>query len=176
MALDKVVVVTLSVCLLLSGEGGGAESDVDHQELLSPRFRQRLSSSLQHHAGEPLQVGHVTSGMLVPHACGSVTSVTLCCGFRVRRLGYYDHTQRQLGERALYVFPAKGDATRITCEGPEGVAVLLEDPVARKVKKIYTEKSRLRLLIRTETNWTFEPASSVVGEVPALTAGSTGIY
>lgn len=54
-------------------------------------------------------------------------------GFRVRRLGYYDHTQRQLGERALYVFPAKGDATRITCEGPEGAPVLPEDPVARKV-------------------------------------------
>lgn len=53
--------------------------------------------------------------------------------FRVRRLGYYDHTQRQLGERALYVFPAKGDATRITCEGPEGATVLPEDPVARKV-------------------------------------------
>lgn len=54
-------------------------------------------------------------------------------GFRVRRLGYYDHTQRQLGERDLYVFPAKGDATRITCEGPEGAPVLPEDPVARKV-------------------------------------------
>ncbi len=54
-------------------------------------------------------------------------------GFRVRRLGYYDHTQRQLGERALYVFPAKGEATRITCEGPEGAPVLPEDPVARKV-------------------------------------------
>lgn len=53
---------------------------------------------------------------------------------RVRRLGYYDHTQRQLGERALYVFPAKGDATRITCEGPEGAPVLPEDPVARKVR------------------------------------------
>lgn len=64
-------------------------------------------------------------------------SVTLCCahGFRVRRLGYYDHTQRQLGVRALYVFPAKGEATHITCEGPEGVPVLPEDPVARKVMK-----------------------------------------
>lgn len=51
----------------------------------------------------------------------------------MRRLGYYDHTQRQLGERALYVFPAKGDTTRITCEGPEGAPVLPEDPVARKV-------------------------------------------
>uniref|UniRef100_A0A3P8VI08 (E3-independent) E2 ubiquitin-conjugating enzyme n=1 Tax=Cynoglossus semilaevis TaxID=244447 RepID=A0A3P8VI08_CYNSE len=47
----------------------------------------------------------------------TITQENLC---RVRRLGYYDHTQRQLGERALYVFPAKGDATRITCDGPEG--------------------------------------------------------
>lgn len=58
--------------------------------------------------------------------------------FRVKRLGYFDHTQRQLGERALYVFPAKGDATRITCEGPEGAPVLPEDPVIRKVRGIHT--------------------------------------
>lgn len=56
---------------------------------------------------------------------------------RVKRLGYFDHTQRQLGERALYVFPAKGDATRITCEGPEGAPVLPEDPVIRKVRWIH---------------------------------------
>lgn len=67
---------------------------------------------------------------------------TVLVGFRVRRLGYYDHTQRQLGERALYVFPAKGDATRITCEGPEGAPVLPEDPVARKVRiKCYLRMS-----------------------------------
>uniref|UniRef100_H3BYF9 (E3-independent) E2 ubiquitin-conjugating enzyme n=1 Tax=Tetraodon nigroviridis TaxID=99883 RepID=H3BYF9_TETNG len=64
----------------------------------------------------------------------SIPQENLC---RVRRLGYYDHTQRQLGERALYVFPAKGDATRITCEGPEGVPVLPEDPVARKLKRMF---------------------------------------
>lgn len=68
LALGKVIVVTLSVCLLLSGESGRAESDLDHQELLSPRFRRRLSSSLQHHAGEPLQVGYVTSDVLLLHA------------------------------------------------------------------------------------------------------------
>lgn len=62
---------------------------------------------------------------------GNCTSANLCT--RVKRLGYYDHTQRQLGERALYVFPPKGDATRITCEGPEGAPILPEDPVARKV-------------------------------------------
>ena len=55
------------------------------------------------------------------------------CRPRVRRLGYYDHTQRQLGERALYVFPAKVDTTRITCDGPEGAPLLPEDPVARRV-------------------------------------------
>ena len=62
---------------------------------------------------------------------------TVLVGFRVRRLGYYDHTQRQLGERALYVFPAKGDATRITCEGPEGAPILPEDPVARRVIAVF---------------------------------------
>uniref|UniRef100_A0A7N8X362 (E3-independent) E2 ubiquitin-conjugating enzyme n=1 Tax=Mastacembelus armatus TaxID=205130 RepID=A0A7N8X362_9TELE len=51
----------------------------------------------------------------------TITQENLC---RVRRLGYYDHTQRQLGERALYIFPAKGDATLITCEGPEGAPIL----------------------------------------------------
>ncbi|KAL1006048.1 hypothetical protein UPYG_G00067210 [Umbra pygmaea] len=56
---------------------------------------------------------------------------------RVKRLGYYDHTQRQLGERALYVFPAKGDGTHITCEGPE----LPEDPVAKKLKRMFRKES-----------------------------------
>lgn len=39
-----------------SGQSGGAQSDLDHQELLSQRFRQCLPPPLQHHAGEPLQV------------------------------------------------------------------------------------------------------------------------
>ncbi|XP_034544272.1 (E3-independent) E2 ubiquitin-conjugating enzyme UBE2O isoform X2 [Notolabrus celidotus] len=62
----------------------------------------------------------------------TITQENLC---RVRRLGFYDHTQRQLGERALYIFPAKGDATRITCEGPEGAPVLPEDPVLKRMFK-----------------------------------------
>nr|XP_061779077.1 (E3-independent) E2 ubiquitin-conjugating enzyme UBE2O-like isoform X1 [Nerophis lumbriciformis] len=69
---------------------------------------------------------------------GTITQENLC---RVRRLGYYDHTQRQLGERALYVFPAKGDATRISFEGPEGAHVLSEDPVVRKLKRILKKDS-----------------------------------
>ncbi|KAL3066826.1 hypothetical protein OYC64_016722 [Pagothenia borchgrevinki] len=68
----------------------------------------------------------------------TIPQESLC---RVRRLGYYDHTQRQLGERALYVFPAKGDATRITCEGPEGAPVMPEDPVARKLKRMFKKDS-----------------------------------
>ncbi|XP_028674845.2 (E3-independent) E2 ubiquitin-conjugating enzyme UBE2O isoform X2 [Erpetoichthys calabaricus] len=55
---------------------------------------------------------------------------------RVKRLGYYDHAQRQLGERCLYVFPAKGDTTQITCEGPEGAAILPEGSVAKKVRRL----------------------------------------
>ncbi|XP_061628315.1 (E3-independent) E2 ubiquitin-conjugating enzyme UBE2O isoform X2 [Phyllopteryx taeniolatus] len=68
----------------------------------------------------------------------TITQENLC---RVRRLGYYDHTQRQLGDRGLYVFPANGDATRITFEGPEGTPVLQEDPVVRKLKRIFKKDS-----------------------------------
>lgn len=73
------------------------------------------------------------SGCLPPYRWLSLLGLCLLVVFRVRRLGYYDHTQRQLGERALYVFPPKGDATHITCEGPDGPSVLPEDPVVRKV-------------------------------------------
>uniref|UniRef100_A0A096M353 (E3-independent) E2 ubiquitin-conjugating enzyme n=1 Tax=Poecilia formosa TaxID=48698 RepID=A0A096M353_POEFO len=58
---------------------------------------------------------------------------------RVRRLGYYDHTQRELGERALYIIPAKGSATCMTCDGPEGAHFLPEDPIARKNKHVLTK-------------------------------------
>lgn len=44
------------VVVLSSGQSGRTEGDVDHKELLSQRFWQRLSSSLHHHTGEPLQV------------------------------------------------------------------------------------------------------------------------
>ncbi|KAG7273126.1 LOW QUALITY PROTEIN: hypothetical protein CRUP_005454 [Coryphaenoides rupestris] len=48
-----------------------------------------------------------------------------------------ENLNRQLGQRALYVFPAKGDATHITCEGPEGAPVVPEDPVARRLKRMF---------------------------------------
>uniref|UniRef100_A0AAR2L5Q2 (E3-independent) E2 ubiquitin-conjugating enzyme n=1 Tax=Pygocentrus nattereri TaxID=42514 RepID=A0AAR2L5Q2_PYGNA len=66
----------------------------------------------------------------------TITQENLC---RVKRLGYFDHTQRQLGERALYVFPAKGDATRITCEGPEG-------PHSARVTTAWLRSKRVRVL------------------------------
>lgn len=143
-----------SVCP--SGEGGGAKGDLDHQELLPQRLRQRLPAPLHHHAGKSLQVSHVWvtvfTFLMISVLCWRICvpagnfnepalgfqsrftqKHTLLAGFRVKRLGYYDHTQRQLGERALYIFPAKGDATQIACDAPDGAPVLPEDPIARKV-------------------------------------------
>ncbi|XP_063052659.1 (E3-independent) E2 ubiquitin-conjugating enzyme UBE2O [Engraulis encrasicolus] len=59
---------------------------------------------------------------------------------KVKRLSHYDHTQCQLGDRALYVFPSKEDATHITCEGPEGGAVHFDDPICRKLKRLFREE------------------------------------
>ncbi|XP_074080597.1 (E3-independent) E2 ubiquitin-conjugating enzyme isoform X1 [Macrotis lagotis] len=55
---------------------------------------------------------------------------------RVKRLGCFDHAQRQLGERCLYVFPAKVEPAKITCECPERNCVLGEGFVAKKVKRL----------------------------------------
>ncbi|XP_028912922.1 (E3-independent) E2 ubiquitin-conjugating enzyme [Ornithorhynchus anatinus] len=55
---------------------------------------------------------------------------------RVKRLGCFDHAQRQLGERCLYVFPAKVEPAKITCECPERNCVLGEGSVAKKVKRL----------------------------------------
>ncbi|XP_077426111.1 ubiquitin-conjugating enzyme E2O isoform X2 [Vanacampus margaritifer] len=77
------------------------------------------------------------SDSIYPPPC-TITQENLC---RVRRLGYYDHTQRQLGDRGLYEFPANGDTTRITFEGPERTPVLQEDPVVRKLKRFFKKDS-----------------------------------
>ncbi|XP_025033941.2 (E3-independent) E2 ubiquitin-conjugating enzyme isoform X4 [Pelodiscus sinensis] len=55
---------------------------------------------------------------------------------RVKRLGCFDHAQRQLGERCLYVFPAKVEPAKITCECPERNCVLGEGSVAKKVRRL----------------------------------------
>lgn len=38
---------------------------------------------------------------------------------RVKRLGCFDHAQRQLGERCLYVFPSKVEPAKLAWECPE---------------------------------------------------------
>ncbi|XP_077575501.1 ubiquitin-conjugating enzyme E2O isoform X2 [Stigmatopora nigra] len=68
----------------------------------------------------------------------TITEENLC---RVRRLGYYDHTQRQLGNRGLYILPENGDSTHITFEGPEKPTILQMDPVAKKLKRIFKKDS-----------------------------------
>ncbi|XP_033895739.3 (E3-independent) E2 ubiquitin-conjugating enzyme UBE2O-like [Acipenser ruthenus] len=67
-----------------------------------------------------------------------ITQENLC---RVKHLGYFDHAQWLLGERCLYVVPAKGDVTQITCEGPEGTTVLPDGSMAKKVKRLLKKES-----------------------------------
>ncbi|XP_054833183.1 (E3-independent) E2 ubiquitin-conjugating enzyme isoform X4 [Eublepharis macularius] len=55
---------------------------------------------------------------------------------RVKRLGCFDHAERQLGERCLYVFPEKVEPAKITCECPERNCVLGEGAVAKKVRRL----------------------------------------
>ncbi|XP_061472285.1 (E3-independent) E2 ubiquitin-conjugating enzyme [Rhineura floridana] len=52
---------------------------------------------------------------------------------RVKRLGCFDHAERQLGERCLYVFPEKVEPAKITCECPERNCVLGEGSVTKKM-------------------------------------------
>uniref|UniRef100_A0A8C5SZM5 (E3-independent) E2 ubiquitin-conjugating enzyme n=1 Tax=Laticauda laticaudata TaxID=8630 RepID=A0A8C5SZM5_LATLA len=52
---------------------------------------------------------------------------------RVKRLGCFDHAERQLGERCLYVFPEKVEPAKITCECPERNCVLGEGSASKKV-------------------------------------------
>lgn len=81
-----------------------------------------------------LYLKEVPSFRLVALICyNEIVSCHYSLIIRVKRLGFFDHTQRQLGERALYVFPTKSETTRITCEGPEGTPAHPEDPVVRKV-------------------------------------------
>nr|XP_033816964.1 (E3-independent) E2 ubiquitin-conjugating enzyme isoform X2 [Geotrypetes seraphini] len=60
---------------------------------------------------------------------------------RVKRLGCFDHAERQLGERCLYVFPAKIEPAKITCECPERNCVLGDGVVAKKVKRLLKKQA-----------------------------------
>ncbi|XP_051987103.1 (E3-independent) E2 ubiquitin-conjugating enzyme-like isoform X1 [Xyrauchen texanus] len=79
---------------------------------------------------------------------------------RVKRLGYFDHAQRQLGERAIYVFPANSsETTRITCEGPEGTP---EDPVVQKLKRMFKKEPGKKITENSGTqNKSFQTTEKV---------------
>nr|XP_005993275.1 PREDICTED: (E3-independent) E2 ubiquitin-conjugating enzyme isoform X2 [Latimeria chalumnae] len=65
---------------------------------------------------------------------------------RVTRLGCYDHTQKQLGDRVLYTFPSKDELAHITCEVSEGNSVLVEGSVAKKVKRLMKKEVVKKIL------------------------------
>ncbi|CAH2302102.1 (E3-independent) E2 ubiquitin-conjugating enzyme [Pelobates cultripes] len=72
---------------------------------------------------------------------------------KVKRLGSFDHTQRPLGERCLYIFPTKVEPTKILCESLEKNCLLGEVNVSRKVDKL-REKQIVKIISCTQ-----EPSS-----------------
>ncbi|XP_053309325.1 (E3-independent) E2 ubiquitin-conjugating enzyme [Spea bombifrons] len=71
-----------------------------------------------------------------------ITQENLC---RVKRLGSFDHTQRQLGERCLYIFPTKVEPTKILCESLEKNCLLGEVAATKKVDKLL-EKQIVKII------------------------------
>ncbi|CAM4649603.1 unnamed protein product [Lepidochelys olivacea] len=76
---------------------------------------------------------------------------------RVKRLGCFDHAQRQLGERCLYVFPAKVEPAKITCECPERNCVLGEGSVAKKVRRLLKKQIVKIMSCTPDSQGTNEP-------------------
>lgn len=72
-------------------------------------------------------------------------------------MGCFDHAERQLGERCLYVFPEKVEPAKISCECPERNCVLGEGSVAKKVCLV--GKALLGITIASETP---EPVQGLV--------------
>lgn len=137
------------------GAGCRAEGHLDYQELLSRGHGQRQPPTLCHHPGKPRQVsgpstppapapprggpqaslwatGRCRGGCQGP-PCPAPASPLSCSPPRVKRLGCFDHAQRQLGERCLYVFPAKVEPAKIACECPEKHCAQGEGSMAKKV-------------------------------------------
>ncbi|KAE8577004.1 hypothetical protein XENTR_v10004397 [Xenopus tropicalis] len=69
---------------------------------------------------------------------------------RVKRLGSFDHTQRQLGERCLYIFPTKVEPTKILCESLEKNCLLGEVTVTRKQVEKLREKQIVKIISCTQ--------------------------
>ncbi|XP_060109489.1 (E3-independent) E2 ubiquitin-conjugating enzyme [Heteronotia binoei] len=85
---------------------------------------------------------------------------------RVKRLGCFDHAERQLGERCLYVFPEKVEPAKITCECPERNCVLGEGSVAKKVRRLL-KKQIVKIM-------SCSPDSRDTGDLPDAESAAAG--
>ncbi|KAG9473701.1 hypothetical protein GDO78_004156 [Eleutherodactylus coqui] len=65
---------------------------------------------------------------------------------KVKRLGSFDHTQRQLGERCLYIFPTMVEPTKILCESLEKNCLLGEVTSSRKPSEKLREKQIVKII------------------------------
>ncbi|XP_071968053.1 (E3-independent) E2 ubiquitin-conjugating enzyme [Engystomops pustulosus] len=72
---------------------------------------------------------------------------------KVKRLGSFDHTQRQLGERCLYIFPTIVEPTKILCESLKN-CLLGEVTSSRKQTEKLREKQIVKIISCTQ-----EPAN-----------------
>ncbi|XP_068119266.1 (E3-independent) E2 ubiquitin-conjugating enzyme isoform X2 [Hyperolius riggenbachi] len=69
---------------------------------------------------------------------------------KVKRLGSFDHTQRQLGERCLYIFPTMVEPTKILCESLEKNCLLGEVTSTRKQGDKLWEKQIVKIISCTQ--------------------------
>ncbi|XP_056405834.1 (E3-independent) E2 ubiquitin-conjugating enzyme [Hyla sarda] len=65
---------------------------------------------------------------------------------KVKRLGSFDHTQRQLGERCLYIFPTMVEPTKILCESLEKNCLLGEVTGSKKQTERLREKQIMKII------------------------------
>ncbi|KAM3921318.1 (E3-independent) E2 ubiquitin-conjugating enzyme [Leptodactylus fuscus] len=69
---------------------------------------------------------------------------------KVKRLGSFDHTQRQLGERCLYIFPTMVEPAKILCESLEKNCLLGEVTSTRKQTEKLREKQIVKIISCTQ--------------------------
>ncbi|XP_075033868.1 (E3-independent) E2 ubiquitin-conjugating enzyme [Mixophyes fleayi] len=69
---------------------------------------------------------------------------------KVKRLGSFDHTQRQLGERCLYIFPTMVEPTKILCESLEKSCLLGEVTGVKKQMDKLQEKLIVKIISCTQ--------------------------
>ncbi|XP_041431923.1 (E3-independent) E2 ubiquitin-conjugating enzyme UBE2O isoform X2 [Xenopus laevis] len=87
---------------------------------------------------------------------------------RVKRLGSFDHTQRQLGERCLYIFPTKVEGTKNLCESFEKNCLLGEVTVTRKQVDKLREKQKVKIISRIASSTTSFQSGSGTGRKKSI--------